>query len=88
MRCPKCQAENPAVRKFCRKCGTKLILVCPQCGFENLSDDLFCGGCGYDLSKSPEATPLDYSSPQSYTPKFLQKRFSPPEARWRGRENL
>ena len=52
MKCPKCQDENPAVRKFCRKCGTKLILACPQCGFENLPDDLFCGGCGNKLSEA------------------------------------
>ena len=26
MQCPKCQTENPAGKKFCRKCGTKLLL--------------------------------------------------------------
>lgn len=52
MKCLKCQDENPAVRKFCRKCGTKLILACPQCGFQNLPDDLFCGGCGNKLSEA------------------------------------
>jgi class 3 adenylate cyclase/tetratricopeptide (TPR) repeat protein len=49
MKCPKCQTENPSVRKFCRKCGTNLLLACPQCGFENLPDDLFCGECGQEL---------------------------------------
>ena len=71
MKCPKCQAENPDVGKFCRKCGTKLILPCPQCGFENLPDDMFCGECGHQLSKFKEAPPIDYSKPKSYTPKTL-----------------
>jgi ribosomal protein L40E len=74
MICPRCQAENPTVRKFCRKCGARLILACPKCRFENLPDDLFCGGCGYDLSKPSEAPPLDYSVPKSYTPKFLAEK--------------
>jgi class 3 adenylate cyclase len=71
MYCPKCQTENPATRKFCRECGAKLLLVCPQCGTENLPDDKFCGECGYNLKKRKETHPIDYSVPQSYTPKFL-----------------
>jgi ribosomal protein L40E len=26
MKCPKCQSENPRTRKFCRRCGKKLVL--------------------------------------------------------------
>jgi class 3 adenylate cyclase/tetratricopeptide (TPR) repeat protein len=71
MQCSKCQTENPENKKFCRKCGTKLSLSCPQCGSEVLSDDLFCGDCGQSLKEPKEASPIDYSEPQSYTPKFL-----------------
>jgi class 3 adenylate cyclase/tetratricopeptide (TPR) repeat protein len=88
MKCPKCQAENPTVRKFCRKCGAKLILGCPQCGFENLPDDLFCGGCGNDLSKFSEAPPLDYSVPKSYTPTFLAEKILTTRSAMEGERKL
>jgi len=71
MECPKCQTENPKKRKFCRECGVKLSLICPQCSAENLSDDKFCGECGHQLRESEEVSAIDYSKPQSYTPKFL-----------------
>ena len=71
MRCPKCQFENPDENKFCRECGSKLQLACPQCAAEILSSDKFCGKCG-DALKEPIQTPaIDYSKPQTYTPKFL-----------------
>ena len=44
---------------------------CPKCNSENLPGDKFCGECGCDLSKPTENSPIDYSKPQSYTPKFL-----------------
>jgi len=71
MNCPKCQTENLTTRKFCRECGAKLLLICPHCGTENLPDDKFCGECGHNFKKLKEAPPIDYSEPQSYTPKFL-----------------
>jgi class 3 adenylate cyclase/tetratricopeptide (TPR) repeat protein len=52
MKCPKCQAENPETKKFCRKCGTKLLLQCPQCGSEYLPGDEFCGECGHRLEET------------------------------------
>ncbi|MFC1858192.1 adenylate/guanylate cyclase domain-containing protein [Thermodesulfobacteriota bacterium] len=71
MKCPKCQTENREARKFCLECGAKLILICVDCGFENLPGEKFCGECGYDLRKPTESTHIDYTEPQSYTPKFL-----------------
>jgi hypothetical protein len=55
MKCPNCQTQNPVTRKFCRECGSKLLLICPQCSFENLPGDKFCGECGFDLQKPQEA---------------------------------
>ena len=52
MNCPNCQAENPETKKFCRKCGGKLLLSCPQCGTEVLPDDDFCGDCGQNLERA------------------------------------
>ena len=61
MKCPKCQAENPETRKFCRECGAKLSLPCPQCGSENLPGDRFCGECGHDLTVPSEQPPRELS---------------------------
>ena len=71
MKCPKCRTENPGTRKFCKECGTKLLLVCPNCRFENAPGDKFCGECGYPLKQTEEASPINYLEPQSYTPKHL-----------------
>ena len=71
MECPKCLTKNPDTRKFCRECGYKILLLCPQCSFENIPGDKFCGECGHKLTEPSEATIVDFSEPQSYTPKFL-----------------
>ena len=71
MKCPSCQFENPDNQKFCGEFGTKLELTCPKCGFPNPPQSKFCGDCGHDL-RAPQETPsVDYSEPQSYTPKHL-----------------
>jgi class 3 adenylate cyclase/tetratricopeptide (TPR) repeat protein len=80
MKCPKCQFENPETRKFCRECGTKLILVCTQCRFENLPGDKFCGECGYNLTPPLEPGPKELSFDeklakiQRYLPKDLTQK--------------
>ena len=71
MKCSKCQTENRDVRKFCHKCGAKLLLICPQCGFENLPEEDFCGECGNAIKEPKETPPIDFNQPQSYTPKHL-----------------
>ncbi|MBW1945402.1 MAG: AAA family ATPase, partial [Deltaproteobacteria bacterium] len=66
MKCPECKAENPETTKFCRKCGTELLLACPQCGAEILPEDDFCGKCGHTLSvniSAKAAGPNDFVLP-------------------------
>ncbi|GAG46405.1 unnamed protein product, partial [marine sediment metagenome] len=80
MKCPKCQHENLETKKFCRKCGAKLLSACPQCGAEILPDDLFCGNCGHDLTLPSEPPPKDLSFDekldkiQRYLPKGLTEK--------------
>ncbi len=71
MQCPKCQTENRKGAKFCGECGHKFEVTCPECGTNNRAGNKFCDECGCDLRKPDEALPIDYSKPQSYTPKFL-----------------
>jgi class 3 adenylate cyclase/tetratricopeptide (TPR) repeat protein len=88
MKCTKCQFENPHGLKFCGQCGTKLERVCPHCNFANPPQFKFCGECGYDLSSPPEASQLDYSSPQSYTPKFLAEKILTSRSAMEGERKL
>src|SRR5437588_10160025 len=72
MKCPRCQAENRAGRRFCGECGLSLALTCPSCGFINEGGEKFCGGCGATLTLSPAVRSLP--SPDSYTPRYLAER--------------
>jgi class 3 adenylate cyclase/tetratricopeptide (TPR) repeat protein len=71
MKCPKCQTDNKEEAKFCIECGHPFELKCPQCGHPLTPVAKFCEMCGHRLSKLKEVPPIDYSKPQSYTPKFL-----------------
>jgi class 3 adenylate cyclase/tetratricopeptide (TPR) repeat protein len=71
MRCTKCQAENRDGVKFCEECGAKIEMVCPGCGARIPSGKKFCGECGQSLDALKEVPQIDYSAPQSYTPKHL-----------------
>ena len=75
MKCPKCQFENKEDAGFCMECGTKLETPCPDCGRVLPLTARFCDKCGFDLKKPTEpSTPIDYSQPQSYTPKYLAEK--------------
>jgi len=74
MKCPKCQFDNREGAKFCKKCGAELVHTCPQCNTSYTPDSLFCDECGFDLLKPAEAPPVNYSEPQSYTPKHLAEK--------------
>ena len=71
MKCPKCNSENRETAKFCGKCRAKLLPICPNCGTENPFDNIFCDECGHDLRESNKEQPIDYSKPNSHTPKHL-----------------
>ena len=50
MRCPSCDQDNRAERRFCAECGAALAAVCASCGAANQPGDKFCGGCGERLT--------------------------------------
>ena len=74
MKCSICQLDTRERAKFCNECGYKFEQTCPECGVTNRVGSKFCDECGYDFGRSKEASPIDYSRPQSYTPKFLAER--------------
>jgi class 3 adenylate cyclase len=71
MECPECQFENREGAGFCSECGHKFELICPNCKGTIRAGSKFCDACGHDLRKIQGAPPIDYSQPQSYTPKHL-----------------
>ncbi len=71
MKCPKCLFENPEGSKFCNRCAGRLEPICPQCGNTNPPGSRFCNQCAFDLAESRTAPLIDYTRPQTYTPKFL-----------------
>jgi len=71
MKCSNCGFENESGKKFCTECGAKLTLKCPQCGADVKPAEKFCGECGHELKAGLETSTVDYSQPESYTPRFL-----------------
>jgi hypothetical protein len=63
--CPSCGSENPAHRRYCRKCGHSVGTACPGCTFFNVEGDLFCGGCGAKLETAARRPVGVASSPLS-----------------------
>ena len=60
--------------RFCRGCGMSLEMACPACGKANPPGARFCRGCGQSLAAPKVAPNLDYSHPNSYTPRFLAEK--------------
>jgi membrane protease subunit (stomatin/prohibitin family) len=53
VKCPSCQADNPAGAKFCQSCGTSLApptVQCPSCQAGNPAGAKFCSECGTVLA--------------------------------------
>src|SRR5215470_13947869 len=55
MRCPSCNHDNRAERRFCAGCGAALANVCSACGASNEPGEKFCGGCGAALGAATPA---------------------------------
>ena len=53
--CPECGAKNPKGRKFCRGCGSALLVKCPSCGNGEPARAAICSQCGADLAKLVKA---------------------------------
>jgi len=94
MKCPKCQTENPDLKKFCRECGAKLTFLCSQCNAEVIPGDKFCGDCGHNLTQPSEAPPKELSFDekiekiQKYLPKGLTEKILSQRDRIEGENKL
>jgi class 3 adenylate cyclase len=53
MRCPSCDHDNRAERRFCAECGAALAALCAACGASNEPGEKFCGACGASLLAAP-----------------------------------
>ena len=64
MRCPSCDHDNRADRRFCAECGTVLAVGCASCGAANQPGEKFCGGCGERLPTVAPATAVSTPAPE------------------------
>jgi class 3 adenylate cyclase/tetratricopeptide (TPR) repeat protein len=71
LKCSKCQFENREGARFCLECGSKLEIICRSCGKSLPPDAKFCDQCGEPSQARKDSPPVDYTRPQSYTPKHL-----------------
>jgi predicted amidophosphoribosyltransferase len=55
MRCPSCNRDNRAERRYCAECGGALAALCPGCGASNEPGEKFCGQCGAPLASDAGA---------------------------------
>ena len=77
MKCTSCQSDNREGVKFCEECGTCIAVECPACNTRIPLGKKFCGECGNRLParvEDAQDTAIDYSRPDSYTPKFMVEK--------------
>jgi len=67
MQCFQCGFDNKPRKKFCTKCGARLVPKCRQCDAEIEETDDFCGECGLDLRKPAEVPPKELSFDEKLT---------------------
>ena len=64
MRCPSCNHDNRADRRFCTECGATLSMACPSCGAPAEVGEKFCGSCGARLPTVAPAPGTTTSPPE------------------------
>ncbi|MCG8637737.1 MAG: AAA family ATPase [Desulfobacterales bacterium] len=77
MKCDACQSDNREGVKFCEECGRSIAVECPACNARIPKGKKFCGECGQKLGPDKAAmsgTGIDYTRPDSYTPKFMAEK--------------
>ncbi len=72
MRCPSCNHDNRAERRFCAECGAPLAVLCASCGASNQPGEKFCGGCGVTLAAGLPTAPT--RPPATTTPTHLAEK--------------
>jgi class 3 adenylate cyclase/tetratricopeptide (TPR) repeat protein len=81
MRCPECETDNQAGRRFCTACGRELWLVCPACGARNEPGAGFCGDCGARLGApgpiAPETLAPGNLAPETLAPEATAPAYDP-----------
>ena len=65
MRCPACDHDNDAERRFCAECGAALATLCAACGASNKPGVKFCGGCGAPLKVESRRSRVESFAPVS-----------------------
>jgi len=68
VRCPSCEHDNRADRRFCAECGAALAAVCASCGAANQPGEKFCGGCGARLPTVASGTSAPRPEPDAAVP--------------------
>jgi class 3 adenylate cyclase len=89
MKCSKCRTENPEGARFCIECGGIMEFRCPKCGEITPAKGKFCMECGQSLSTTAApSSSVDYTTPQSYTPKHLAEKILTSRSAMEGERKL
>ena len=62
MKCPRCEAANPELARFCLNCGEALQSgpghACPRCGGDIPGSAYYCPGCGRPVEGMGDSSSL------------------------------
>lgn len=64
--CPQCDTLNDVVTRYCRKCGTLLLVDCPYCFKANPVEVMYCRGCGANMLKARQREAAWLAQKQKY----------------------